>query len=141
MKTTIITIIILLFTLSSTQAQLIEPTPDSSPQEFYDYYMIKNQKNKTAAWICLGGGAGLFVIGTAVGTAGLLDWDSSKMGTGTGFIVAGMVGAAVSVPLFISAGNNKRKARLSFENAQNKVADMRFDNSTNFAITLKIPLN
>ena len=141
MKTTSITIILLLFTLSSTQAQLIEPAPDSSPQEFYDYYMIKNQKNKRAAWICLGGGAGLFVIGTAVGTAGVLDWDSSEVGAGTGMMLAGMAGAAVSIPLFISAGNNKRKARLSFENAQNKVGGIKFDNSTNLAVTLKIPLN
>src|SRR5210317_505783 len=141
MKTTSITIILLLFTLSSTQAQLIEPAPNSSPQEFYDYYMIKNQKNKKAAWICLGGGAGLFAIGMAVGTAGIMDWDSSKLGTGGGLAVAGMVGAAISIPLFISAGSNKRKARLSFENTQNKVGNIRFDNSSNFAVTLKIPLN
>jgi len=79
MKTTVITILMILFAFSSVQSQLIEPSPNSSPQEFYDYYMIKNQKNKRAAWICLGGGAGLFAIGTAVGTAGLLDWDSSEV--------------------------------------------------------------
>jgi hypothetical protein len=141
MKTTIITIIILFFNLSSTHGQLIEPAPDSSPQEFYDYYMIKNQKNKRAAWICLGGGAGLFVIGTAVGTAGLLDWDSSQMGAGTGMMLAGIVGAAVSVPLFISAGSNKRKARLHFSSTQNTVANIKLDNSKSFGVLLKIPLN
>ena len=141
MKTTIITIIILLFTLSSTQAQLIEPSPNSSPQEFYDYYMIKNQKNKKAAWICLGGGAGLFLVGTAVGTAGLLDWDSSQMGAGGGMMLAGIVGAAVSIPLFISAGGNKRKALIHFSSTQNTVANIKFDNSNSFGISLKIPLN
>ena len=141
MKTSAITIIILLFTFSSAQAQLIEPSPDSSPQEFHNYYMMKKQKNNKAAWMCLGGGAGLFIIGTAVGTAGLLDWDSSELATGTGMMLAGMVGAAVSIPLFIIAGSNKRKARLSFENVQNKVGNIRFDNSNIFVVSLKIPLN
>jgi len=91
--------------------------------------------------MCLGGDTGLFIIGTAVGTAGLLDWDSSELATGTGMMLAGMVGAAVSIPLFIIAGSNKRKARLSFENVQNKVGNIRFDNSNIFVVSLKIPLN
>ena len=141
MKTTLITIIMILFAFSSVQSQLIEPAPDSTPQEFYDYYMIKNQRNKTTAWVCLGGGVGLFIAGTAVGTAGLLDWDSSEMGTGTGMMLAGVVGAAASIPFFIMAGSNKRKARLHFSSTQNTVANIKFDNSRNLGISLIIQLN
>jgi hypothetical protein len=141
MKPLLITIIIFLFALSSAQSQLIEPTPDSSPQEFYDYYMIKSQRNNTAAWICLGGGAGLFTIGLAVGTAGILDWDSSEAGAGAGMMLAGTVGVAASIPLFIVSASNKRKARFSFERIQDKVGNIRIDNSDGFAVTLRIPLD
>ena len=141
MKTTIITFISLLLTLGSVQGQLIEPAPNSSPQEFYEYYMIKSQKNKKAAWICLGGGVGLFTVGLAVGTAGVLGWDSSQMGAGGGMMIAGIIGSAVSIPLFIVAGSNKRKARLSFESLENKVGNLRLDNSKGFVLSLKIQLD
>jgi len=56
-------------------------------------------------------------------------------------MLAGIVGAAVSVPLFISTGSNKRKARLHFSSTQNTIANIKFDNFQNFGISLVIPLN
>jgi hypothetical protein len=141
MKKYALIFLMLFFTFSRSFAQLIEPPPNSPPKEFYDYYMIKRQKNNTAAWICLGGGAGLFAIGITVGADGLLSLDSSKAGAGGGLMVAGALVSSVSIPLFISAGSNKRKARLSLESIQNKVGNIRFDNSKNYVVSLKIPLD
>ena len=54
------------------------------------------------------------------------------MGAGSAMMIAGMVGAAVSIPLFIVSGSNKRKARLSFESLENKAGELRLDNSKGF---------
>ncbi len=62
MKQFIITILILLFTFQTTNCQVIEPTPNSSPKEFYDYHMLKYKKNKNAALIC-GISGGVLAIG------------------------------------------------------------------------------
>lgn len=142
---TSLTAIILLISVNFLNAQLIEPTPNSSPQEFYDYYMIKSKKNNTAAWICLGGGIGLFSAGLALGTVGTVDLftdgDTSRMGAGAGLMIMGASGVAISIPLFISSASNKKKARLSIESVQNKVGIIQLDNSNTFVISLKIPID
>lgn len=70
-------------------------------------YLQKSKKQKTAAWILLGGGAAV-----AVGAA-LLDVSSDWTKSETPYLVALAAGGASmigSIPLFIAAGRNKRKA-------------------------------
>ena len=66
MKQFIITILVLLFTFQTTSSQVIALAPDSTPQMSYDYYMLKQKQNKTAAWILLGGGVAVTVVGAAI---------------------------------------------------------------------------
>jgi hypothetical protein len=92
-------------------------------------YLQKSKKQKTAAWILLGGGAAV-----AVGAA-ILDVSSDWTKSETPYLVAIFAGGASmigSIPLFIASGRNKRKAMNAstyFEIRQNPV-------TTNTGLTL-----
>ena len=62
----------------------------------------------------LGGGAGLALIGVAVGSATLWDdiSDGDSDGANTAGIIAltGVASMVGSIPVFVAAGNNRRKA-------------------------------
>ena len=80
---------------------------DSSHSLTQQDYLQKSKKQKTAAWVLLGGGAAV-----AVGAAILdvsSDWNKSE----TPYLVAISIGCASmlgSIPLFIASKRNKRKA-------------------------------
>lgn len=70
-------------------------------------YLQKSKKQKTTAWILLGGGAAV-VAGSAI-----LDVSSDWTKSETPYVVAICVGGASmigSIPLFIASGRNRRKA-------------------------------
>jgi hypothetical protein len=83
---------------------------------------IKANKQKTAAWICLASGAALITTGMIIAAPKASeDWvymvtlSNQPQHDYTAETVLTVIGAAAiitSVPLFISAGNNKRKAKL-----------------------------
>jgi hypothetical protein len=89
-------------------------------------YLQKSKNQKTAAWVLVGGGAVLIVTGGIVWANqinkkaetdpfGALA-DAYTTTTGDWISVAGIVAAAGSIPLFIAASKNKRKAiSLSFK--------------------------
>lgn len=94
-----------------------QATPDVKTKEDY---LRKSRHQKTAAWILLGGGALLTGIGIAAGTSSILDYaQGNDDANNTAANVVGYTGIAAmlgSIPLFIVAGSNKRKAvRLSFD--------------------------
>lgn len=103
-------------------------------------YLQKSKKQKTAAWILLGGGAAI-----AVGAI-ILDVNSDWTKSETPYLVALSVGGASmigSIPLFIASGRNKRKGMnvsTYFEIRQNPVLT-----NTGFALhampTLSLKLN
>jgi hypothetical protein len=84
-----------------------------------DDYLQKSKHQKTAAWILLGRGATLSVVGLAVGLNSAVDELGSRIATGEDdkSFVAGAVlfymglGSMLgSIPLFVASGRNKRKA-------------------------------
>lgn len=79
-----------------------------------DEYLTKSHHQKTVAWIMLGGGVGLTALGVAVSQANTVDYalgNSSNHNTaGTILAVSGVASTLGSIPMFISAGHNKRKA-------------------------------
>ena len=85
-----------------------------------EHYLQKSKNQRTAGWVLLGAGAGIGLIGAIVSAEALTeDWffgDSKKSDTG---LILGAVGAAsslASIPFFISASKNSRKAaQLSLE--------------------------
>ncbi|MDX1938689.1 MAG: hypothetical protein SFU21_16330 [Flavihumibacter sp.] len=75
--------------------------------EFYE----KSRKQKTAAWIFLAGGATLAISGVVIGTleANLVREDENSV-LGTIMVFTGLSAMVGSIPLFIAADKNKRKA-------------------------------
>ncbi|MBU2906144.1 hypothetical protein KO529_15200 [Arenibacter algicola] len=75
-----------------------------------DYFLQKSKKQKTTAWILLGGGTAMAVGGFAKFDS---SWDSGSASTTD---IAGIIGTVgfltglASIPYFISAGKNKRTA-------------------------------
>jgi len=70
-------------------------------------YLQKSKKQKTTAWIMLGGGTAV-----AVGAA-ILDVSSDWSKSETPYLIAMSAGGAAmlgSIPVFIASGRNKRKS-------------------------------
>jgi len=128
-------ILFLLIAFQQTQSQIIEPANNNSQQELYDIYTLQQKRNNTAAWIFLGSGLAVTAIGFEIGNNGDLD----DIGTAAVLVVVGGATTLASVPLFIVAGKNKRKAMLSLKKVQNSVANINFDNSNYLSVSLTIP--
>ena len=81
-------------------------------------YLKKSKKQKTAAWILLGGGAIVSTIGTVIASNNVVDEigslfdDTHDAGyaTGVSLMGVGIAAMAGSIPLFIVSGKNRRKA-------------------------------
>lgn len=87
---------------------------DTTVAKTKEYYLQKSKSQKTTAWVFLGVGAAAVITGAIVGTS-LKEEDDlntgfDKMATGGGIMLAGTVSCLVSIPFFISASKNKRKA-------------------------------
>ncbi len=99
-------------------------TSYTSTAQTKDDYLTKSKHQKTAAWVMLGGGWGLGIVGGIVGLHGLVDLGTGEVnkagnniGTGGLLILTGGAAILGSIPLFIAAGKNKRKGMsLSFTN-------------------------
>jgi len=125
-----------LIAIQQIQSQVIEPTTNKSSQELYDFYTLKQKKNKTAAWIFLGSGLAVTAVGFEIGNKGDLD----DIGTTGLLVVLGGATTLASVPFFIAAGKNKRKAWLSLKKVQNSVGNINFDNSNYLSVSITIPI-
>ena len=139
-------ILFFLIALLQIQSQVIEPTTNKSSQELYDFYFLKQKKNKTAAWIMLGGGLVITMAGLVVNsedevgeiiTLGFIEFE--KEHKGDWMIYLGSATTLASVPFFIAAGKNKRKAWLSLKKVQNSVGNINFDNSNYLSVSITIP--
>ncbi len=58
---------------------------------------------------------------------------------GGGLLVLGAASTIASVPFFIRAGSNKRKARLHLKAVPNTVGNIKFDSSNYMAVGITIP--
>jgi len=124
-KTTImkkLIVLIIVTAISGTTFCQVDPGNEPQNKLAAATYRVKARKQKTAAWICLGGG--FLAMSTAAvigGTKATGDWISTMVfgeeepSNYTGETILAVVGGAAilgSIPLFISAAHNKHKARL-----------------------------
>jgi len=119
MKSTVITILIFLLTFSSVQSQVIEPAINSSQHDLFEYYSLKQKKNKTTAFVLFGTGT-VIAIGTLISYSnGTTDGLGGNVPTESQIAMFSIGGACalVSIPFFISANKNKRKAALHLKNS------------------------
>ena len=85
-----------------------QTTPNSKFSK--DYYLQKSKNKKTVAWILLGGGTAMAVAG-AIAFSDNWDKGSNTATDISGFILlGGFVADIVSIPFFISAHKNKKRA-------------------------------
>ena len=138
-------LLILVLSFQIPQAQIIENTTTKSQQESFDYHTLKQKRNKTAAWIMVGSGLVMTVVGLTLNSADesaellLLDLvDVPNSHEGDWLIVLGSTTTVASIPFFISAGKNKRKAALSFKREQNLIGNITFRKSNNLSVALTI---
>jgi hypothetical protein len=84
------------------QQNLSKPTLTSQD------YLLKSKKQKTAAWVLLGGGMAFIGTGFLIGAREESTFDDAA--TGGIFIGVGLASSLASIPLFIASSRNKRKA-------------------------------
>ena len=120
MKTTKTMLIILIFYLgfsNNALGQVLTEEKNQSPQELYDFHISKKKANNIAAWIALGGGVAMIIGGLGINmSGGIIDNDSTNNNKGLWLSYLGGAATVVSIPLFISAGKHKRKAKIQLQN-------------------------
>jgi hypothetical protein len=98
-------------------AQVVPDQPVPYDRGEYDKLMQKNRKLKKTGWWMLGGGTvlvcGSMLWFTGEAASNVLQWEEPDVGDGpTIMMAAGLLSMAGSIPVFIGAGNAKKKAQL-----------------------------
>lgn len=75
-----------------------------------DYFLQKSKKQKTTAWILLGGGTAMVIGGAALFDTNYYSGSNSGTDIGGFLMLAGIIADGASIPYFITAGKNKRTA-------------------------------
>ena len=141
---------VLLAVSAATFSQQTNPAPTLTKQN----YLKKSKSQKTIAWILLGTGTAMMVTGSVIWnnaaeenvnnaydpfSAALAPYATTD---GTVLTAAGLIVAAGSIPLFIIAGKNKRRAAsVSFKNQfVPQINNSGYVNRTIPSVNLKINL-
>ena len=106
--------LIFILTFQNAFGQVIETSNDFSSKENYNFYSLKQKKNKTAAFVLLGAGT-IIVIGNYISYSNSTsDGFAGNVPSTSQIVVFGIGGASVlaSIPFFISAGKNKMRASM-----------------------------
>ena len=81
-------------------------------------YLRKSKNKNTAAWVLLAGGFAcsgtgtiIIVIGAVDNLSTLSNSGKTKLNIGSALVITGLIAMAGSIPMFISASANKKKAR------------------------------
>ena len=132
-------VLLFLVVFLTVKGQVVEPV-EKTPEKSHGYYTLKQHQNKEAARICLISGAGLIAVGGIVAITGIPNSESLATPIGAGMFVLGVASTVASIPLFITAGSNKRKARLSLK-AETVYYGIKGNNFNSPSLSLSIPLN
>ncbi len=87
----------------------------------YQYYAKKRDTYNTIGWVCLGSGLTLAGIGLLVDIGS--GFNHGNISKGDGIAVTGEVVALASIPFFIIAHHNKKKASLYFRKESATIND------------------
>ena len=102
-----------------------------------EHYLQKSKNQRTVGWVLLGGGAAVGIAGLIVATDDIWD-EPDGPGTGITLFIVGATSSLASIPFFISAGNNSRKAAsLSMESQRYIIPGKEFSGMQP-ALSLKI---
>ncbi|RZS95893.1 hypothetical protein BC751_1445 [Cecembia calidifontis] len=111
-------------------------------------YLDKSRRQKTTGFIMLGGGVAMVTAGSILFSEnfilfGASNADDNAAAIGAAMVVVGGLATIGSIPLFISAGNNKRKSsELSFKNLPSNIPKYSGNIPRSIpSVTYSIPLN
>lgn len=109
MKPLLLLVVFGLYTFAPLYAQ---QAPVNTSHETYESYMKKRKNNRGVGWLLLGGGLVFVVGGTAINLRHNLIFDSNTSDDNEGLWAVYLGGASMlaSVPFFVAAGDNKKKA-------------------------------
>ncbi len=138
MKNALLLLYLITISTQLLQAQKADSAAAASQQKMYDYYWQKHNKNATTGWVLLGVGLTSFAVGLSLinSASGIDDITVSSV------VLAGsgIVEMLVSIPFFISAGNNKRKSRLALKKETVSFGNKYLPNSGYTAFSISLPL-
>ena len=104
----IVAFLALLIMVNSVYSQQNNPSPTLTKKD----YLQKSKNQKTAAWIFMGGGLGLTVLGLSRDANNELSADNTGKAVA---IVTGLAAVSVGTTFFILSSNNRKKGEsLSF---------------------------
>lgn len=105
-------LILLVLFLETAYAQKLN-TDTLPAAKSYAYYAKKRDTHNTIGWVCLGTGLSMAAVGLLVDVGSGFNHGSGTKGDG--IAVAGEVVALASIPFFIIAHHDKKKASLYFQ--------------------------
>lgn len=114
MKYSVSLILILLFSLQVAYSQVADSSLIIPQQSEYNQYILKSKKQKKSGIILLAVGAVAAAGGIAIMVDNIRLFSDEQSGgfkAGTGLAVLGGAAVIISVPVLISSGSNKRKAK------------------------------
>lgn len=145
MKKAIVFFCAFLFTTALVSAQKLDSATLAAPQKRYDYYwQAYKHKVRTGRSLLVTGltataiGAGIIAIGIGSDT----DNDHGTVAgvVGLGLSTVGVGALITSIPFFISAGNDKRKAKLALKGEALTMGNQLLLKTTYPALAVRIPL-
>lgn len=95
-------------------AQQEEHLQNMNSTQLHDQYVKKQKTNLLAGWILVGTGTALTAAGILVNLSS--PWTAEHNNDGLWMCYIGAGELLVSIPVFVMAGVNKRKARLALKN-------------------------
>lgn|SRR5665811_903690 len=138
MKKILILFCFSLLTIQLIKGQKIDTSRSTSPQALHDMYTQKRKTNNTVGWIMLGSGIGMAIGGSAIIlSGGLFNYNIN----GLWLYDLGGATTLVSIPFFISAGSNKRKAKLALKGESVTIGNKILVKSNYSALALTIQLS
>jgi hypothetical protein len=149
MKNIFILSFLALLILQSVKGQKNDTSGISSPQALHDMFMHKRAANNTVGWLMLGSGVGLAIAGIAInldsgfnidlsGGNAAASTDNNSKGLWLSYLGGAMTLA--SIPFFISAHDNKIKAKLALKGESVSTGHISPENVNFAAIALVIKL-
>jgi hypothetical protein len=140
MKKLFLTFCVSLLATQLVNAQTIKLTKTESTKSLYDNYLEKYKAYRTTGRVLLGSGIGL-IVGGGIAVAAWAKQGYNGVAPTTAetlFFIVGPGVALVSIPFFVLAKQNKRKAELAIKGESVTFGNEIFYKSNYMALALKI---
>ncbi len=128
-----VAVILVLLCFSHARAQQVN---SDSLQVKRAYYLQKRNSFNTLGWVCLGSGLTMAAFGLLLDVGSAFNHGSATKGDG--IAVAGELVAFASIPMFIIAHHNKKKAALYISNGSASINNRPISNTNYTSLSLAI---